>query len=50
MNNNEQNTDGFIPPHDGYRNLKSYLKAEIIFDGTMYFFITFAYSKFIKRV
>ncbi len=29
--------DGFIPVHGGYRNLISYQKAEIIYDGTVYF-------------
>ncbi|QQS30156.1 MAG: four helix bundle protein [Sphingobacteriales bacterium] len=33
----EENTQGFIPTHGGYRNLLSYQKAEIIFDGTHYF-------------
>ncbi len=28
---------GFIPLHGGYRNLRSYQKAEIIYDGTVYF-------------
>ena len=28
---------GFIPKHGGYRNLVSYQKAEIIYDGTVYF-------------
>jgi len=32
-----KNTEGFIPPHGGYRNLFSYQKAEIIYDGTVYF-------------
>lgn len=32
-----QNEEGFIPTHGGYRNLISYQKAEIIFDGTAYF-------------
>ena len=32
-----QNTNGFIPTHGGYKNLKSYQKAEIIYDGTVYF-------------
>lgn len=32
-----QNSEGFIPIHGGYRNLISYQKAEIIFDGTVYF-------------
>lgn len=30
-------TKGFIPIHGGYRNLFSYQKAEIIYDGTVYF-------------
>jgi hypothetical protein len=29
--------EGFIPVHGGYRNLRSYQKAEIIYDGTVYF-------------
>ena len=33
----EKNTDGFIPPHGGYRNLITFQKAEIIYDGTVYF-------------
>ena len=34
----ENNTQqGFIPKHGGYRNLLSYQKAEIIYDGTVYF-------------
>src|SRR5580704_10955351 len=33
----ENNSQGFIPPHGGYRNLISYRKAEIIYDGTVYF-------------
>src|ERR1700734_2485131 len=28
---------GFIPTHGGYRNLITYRKAEIIYDGTVYF-------------
>ncbi len=32
-----KNTQGFIPKHGGYRNLFSYRKAEIIYDGTVYF-------------
>lgn len=35
-NQNNANT-GFIPVHGGYRNLLSYKKAEIIYDGTVYF-------------
>lgn len=35
--NTDDNTEGFIPTHGGYRSLFSYQKAEIIFDGTKYF-------------
>lgn len=35
--NNELNKEGFIPIHGGYRNLITYQKAEIIYDGTVYF-------------
>lgn len=34
---NKKNTEGFIPAHGGYRNLITYQKAEIIYDGTVYF-------------
>lgn len=34
---NQTNNEGFIPPHGGYRNLITYQKAEIIYDGTVYF-------------
>lgn len=37
MSDQEKNTEGFIPTHGGYRNLFSYQKAEIIYDGTVYF-------------
>jgi four helix bundle suffix protein len=37
MSDLEKNTEGFIPQHGGYRNLFSYQKAEIIYDGTVYF-------------
>ena len=33
----ENNSPGFIPPHGGYRNLISYQKSEIVYDGTVYF-------------
>lgn len=29
--------NGFIPVHGGYQKLLSYKKAEIIYDGTVYF-------------
>ncbi|HYV95695.1 MAG TPA: four helix bundle suffix domain-containing protein [Chitinophagales bacterium] len=32
-----KNNTGFIPVHGGYRNLITYQKAEIIYDGTVYF-------------
>ena len=34
---NSNNIDGFIPLHGGYRNLITYQKAEVIYDGTVYF-------------
>lgn len=37
MSDKEKNTEGFIPAHGGYRQLFSYQKAEIIYDGTVYF-------------
>jgi len=37
-------TTGFIPPHGGYRNLITYQKAEIIYDGTVYFTNRFFYK------
>jgi four helix bundle suffix protein len=33
----DKNQDGFIPAHGGYRGLITYQKAEIIYDGTVYF-------------
>jgi four helix bundle suffix protein len=33
----DKNTDGFIPSHGGYQSLIAYQKAEIIYDGTIYF-------------
>ena len=32
-----KNKEGFIPVHGGYRNLITYQKSEIIYDGTVYF-------------
>lgn len=37
MAEKEKKKEGFIPVHGGYRNLFSYQKAEIIYDGTVYF-------------
>ncbi|MEO6704818.1 MAG: four helix bundle protein, partial [Ginsengibacter sp.] len=37
MKEQNKNSEGFIPPHGGYRNLITYQKGEIIYDGTVYF-------------
>lgn len=37
MEAKENKNNGFIPVHGGYRNLLSFQKAEIIYDGTVYF-------------
>jgi four helix bundle suffix protein len=37
MEENKNNSAGFIPLHGGYRNLITYQKSEIIYDGTIYF-------------
>ena len=37
MASNNNNPEGFIPKHGGYRNLISYQRAEVIYDGTIYF-------------
>ena len=42
-------TEGFIPKHGGYRNLITYQKAEIIFDGSAYFTNRF-FRKFDRTV
>ena len=33
----DNSSEGFIPAHGGYRNLITYQKSEIIYDGTVYF-------------
>lgn len=33
----KQNDDSFLPPHGGYKHLRSFQKAEIIYDGTVFF-------------
>jgi four helix bundle suffix protein len=33
----EEKKEGFIPTHGGYRNLITFQKAQIIYDGTIYF-------------
>ncbi|MBO9618508.1 MAG: four helix bundle suffix domain-containing protein [Niabella sp.] len=37
MDANEKHLEGFIPAHGGYRNLITFQKAEIIYDGTVFF-------------
>ncbi|MCF3110982.1 four helix bundle suffix domain-containing protein [Niabella sp. CC-SYL272] len=37
MDANEEHLDGFIPAHGGYRNLITFQKTEIIYDGTVFF-------------
>jgi len=44
-----KNTEGFIPPHGGYRKLITYQKGEIIYDGTVYFTKRF-FTKFDRTV
>jgi len=49
MSNQNKNNGGFIPAHGGYRNLFSYQKAEIVYDGTVYFTKRF-FNKFDRTV
>lgn len=49
MNNNKKRPKGFIPAHGGYRKLMSYQKAEIIYDGTVYFTKRF-FKKFDRTI
>lgn len=37
MKEQTNNIEGFIPLHGGYKNLITYQKSEIIYDGTIYF-------------
>lgn len=37
MKEEKANNKGFIPQHGGYKNLITYQKSEIIYDGTIYF-------------
>jgi four helix bundle suffix protein len=37
MKEKNDNSQNFIPKHGGYRNLLSFQRAEIIYDGTQYF-------------
>ena len=45
----ENQPSGFIPPHGGYRKLITYQKAEIIYDGTVYFTKRF-FQKFDRTI
>lgn len=44
MDDKRNSEDGFIPQHGGYKRLLTYQKAEIIYDGTVYFC-----NKFLKK-
>jgi four helix bundle suffix protein len=37
MEKDNKNPEGFIPQHGGYRNLITFQKSEVIYDGTVYF-------------
>ncbi|MEJ5262890.1 MAG: four helix bundle suffix domain-containing protein [Ignavibacterium sp.] len=37
MDDKKKSEDGFIPQHGGYKKLLTFQKAEIIYDGTVYF-------------
>jgi four helix bundle suffix protein len=45
----KKNSEGFIPKHGGYEKLITYQKAEIIYDGTVYFVNRF-FGKFDRTV
>jgi four helix bundle suffix protein len=49
MSKDTNNNQSFIPKHGGYRNLLSYQRAEIIYDGTIYFVNRF-YKKFDRTI
>lgn len=49
MQEKNKNTEGFIPLHGGYRNLITYQKAQIIYDGTVYFTTRF-FTKYDRTV
>ena len=49
MCDSNDHVEGFIPPHGGYRHLYSYQKAEIIYDGTIYFTNRF-YHKYDRTI
>ena len=43
------NRNGFIPKHGGYKNLITYQKSEVIYDGTIYFTNRF-FKKFDRTI
>ena len=45
----EEKKEGFIPTHGGYRNLITFQKAQIIYDGTIYFTKRF-FSKYDRTI
>jgi len=49
MKESNPNNKGFIPLHGGYKNLITYQKAEIIYDGTIYFTKRF-FQKFDRTI
>ncbi len=49
MCSDNKNMESFIPSHGGYRNLFSFQKAEIIYDGTVYFTTRF-FNKYDRTV
>jgi four helix bundle suffix protein len=49
MEKDNKNTEGFIPPHGGYRKLITFQKAEIIYDATVYFTKRF-FSKYDRTI
>ena len=49
MHTQHQNGGGFVPQHGGYKRLMSYHRAEIIYDGTVYFTNRF-YATFDRTV
>jgi four helix bundle suffix protein len=46
---NPNNRKGFIPKHGGYKNLITYQKSEVIYDGTIYFTNRF-FKKFDRTI
>ena len=49
MQEKENNKEGFIPLHGGYRKLLTYKKSEIIYDGTVHFCSRF-FAKYDRTV